>query len=244
MGTSRCRSFPVEDIAVSQTPDGRTVEAFAAVFNSRAEVRDQDGHYEEEIAPRAFDKSITQRRRGDAWRIGVFYNHGRTLSGTPSDRASVPLGSPIHIEATSRGLLTVTRYNKTALADEVLESIRNGDITGQSFTGRFLSSRGHRRGQKLSAGRDGQLPVVTRTEVALIEYGPTPFPVYADAEITGVRAALDALSDEEIERLLASSGTPSGLAAEQPPTASALRSASIEWSALRADIRKVIGHVA
>ena len=41
MGTSRCRSFPVEDIAVSQTPDGRTVEAFAAVFNSRAEVRDQ-----------------------------------------------------------------------------------------------------------------------------------------------------------------------------------------------------------
>ena len=239
---NRCRAFPVEDIAVSKT-DGRTVEAFAAVFGSRAEVRDQDGPYQEEIAPRAFNRSLEHARRGTAWRVGVFYNHGRTISGTPSDRASVPLGSPVHIEATSRGLLTVTRYNKTALADEVLESIRNGDITGQSFTGRFLQSEGHRRGQKLTAGRDGSLPLVTRTEVALVEYGPTPFPVYADAEITGVRALLDSLPDAEIERLL--TGTPLGLAAGHPPTltAPALRSASITWSALRAQIRERVNRV-
>lgn len=240
---NRCRSFPVEDIAVSKSSDGRTVEAFAAVFNTRAEVRDQDGHYNEEIAPRAFDKTISEGHRGSQWRVGVFYNHGRTLSGTPSDRASIPLGSPVHIEATSRGLLTVTRYNKTPLADEVLESIRNGDITGQSFTGRFLQSAGHRRGQKLAPGRDGSLPTVTRTEVALVEYGPTPFPVYAEAEITGVRALLNALPEEDIERLLVSSGIPPGTAAEQPLD-SALRSASISWSALRAEIRKVVHHVA
>lgn len=234
----RRRSFPLEDVAISKDGTGRTVEAFAAVFNTPAEVRDQDGHYREQIHPRAFHKTLTEARRANGWRIGVFYNHGRTLSGTPSDRASIPLGTPMHIEATKRGLLTVTRYNKTPLADEVLESIRNGDITGQSFTGRFLQSDGHRRGQKLGPRADGDLPLVTRTEVGLIEYGPTPFPVYADAEITGVRALLDAISDEELERLLAT-GTPTrGAAAEQPPSP-ALRSA-ITWARLRADIRRSI----
>jgi HK97 family phage prohead protease len=235
--SNRCRAFPLEDVAIAKDGTGRTVEAFAAVFNSPAEVRDADGHYREQIHPRAFAKTLSEARRGDTWRVGVFYNHGRTLSGTPSDRASVPLGRPLHIEATSRGLLTVTRYNRTPLADEVLETIRNGDITGQSFTGRFLQSDGHRRGQKLAPRASGDLPLVTRTQIALVEYGPTPFPVYADAEITGVRALLDTLSDEDLERLLAS-GIPSpGTAAEQPP--SALRSA-IHWSALRAEMRKVI----
>lgn len=237
---NRSRAFPLEDIAVSKTPDGRTVEAFAAVFNSPAEVRDQDGHYLEEISARAFNRTLEQRRSGESWRIGVFYNHGRTITGSPSDRASIPLGSPVHIEATSRGLLTVTRYNKTPLADDVLESIRNGDITGQSFTGRFLKSEGHRRGQKLAPGRDGSLPRVTRSEVDLVEYGPTPMPVYADAEIVGVRNLLQQIPDDELVALLKASGTSSleELAAEHSPSG-ALRSA-IQWARMRADIRKAI----
>jgi phage head maturation protease len=169
----------------------------------------------------------------------VFYNHGMTLNGTPSERASVPLGTPVHIEATSRGLLTVTRYNKTPMADDILESIRNGDITGQSFTGRFLKSQGHRRGQKLAPNRDGTLPTVTRSEIDLVEYGPTPMPVYADAEIVGVRALLQQIPDDELIALLEASGTPiPGLAAEHSPSG-ALRSA-ITWARLRADIRKAI----
>lgn len=236
----RCRAFPLEDIAVSKTPDGRTVEAFAAVFNTPAEVRDQDGHYREQIHPRAFARTLEQRRRGDTWRIGVFYNHGMTIHGTPSERASVPLGTPVHIEATSRGLLTVTRYNKTPMADDILESIRNGDITGQSFSGRFMKSEGHRRGQKLAPGRDGSLPMVTRSEIDMTEYGPTPMPVYADAEIVGVRNLLQQIPDHELVALLKVSGTSSieELAAEHSPS-KALRSA-IQWARMRADIREAI----
>jgi hypothetical protein len=40
--------------------------------------------------------------------------------------------------------------------------------------------------------RNGELPTVTRTEIALREYGPTPFPAYEDAAIVGVRALLEA----------------------------------------------------
>jgi hypothetical protein len=40
--------------------------------------------------------------------------------------------------------------------------------------------------------RGGELPTVTRNEIALREYGPTPFPAYEDAAIVGVRALLNA----------------------------------------------------
>lgn len=240
MTTIRTRSFPLEDIAVARSGDGRTVEAFAAVFDTPAEVRDADGHYEESISRTAFDKSLRQQKRADgSWKVGVFYNHGRTLTGEASDRASIPLGTPLHIEATSRGLLTVTRYNRTPLADDVLEAIQNGDITGQSFSGRFLQSEGHRRGQKLGPDRSGRLPRVTRAEIALAEYGPAPMPVYADAEIVGVRHLIEQMRDDEIVTLL-SGISEKGTAAEQPLAASpALRSA-IRWARVRADITEVI----
>lgn len=177
----RSRVFPLDDISIRAGGDGRTVTAYAAVFDSPAEIADQDGHYSEQISRTAFDKTIRER----AGRIGVFYNHSRTMLGTPSDRGSVPIGTPLEIRPDGRGLLTVTRYNKTPLADDVLESIRNGDITGQSFTGAFVQSDPpppyHSRG--------GRLTRVTRKEIALLEYGPTPIPAYADAEILGVRAA-------------------------------------------------------
>lgn len=180
-GSLQQRVFALDDITIRSDGTGRTVTAYAAVFQSPAEIYDQDGHYQEQIARSAFDKTLKER----AGRFGVFYNHARTLHGTPSERGSVPIGTPIEVRADGRGLLTVSRYNKTPLADEVLESIRNGDITGQSFTGRFIKS--DPRGPYLPA-RSGDLTLVTRSEIALVEYGPTPIPAYADAEIVGVRS--------------------------------------------------------
>lgn len=184
------RVFALDDIQIRAGGDGRTVIAYAAVFDSPAYIRDQDGEYDEQIARTAFDKTVQER----AGRIGVFYNHARTLHGTPSDMGSVPIGTPIEPpKPDGRGLLTVTRYNKTDLADAVLESIRNGDITGQSFTGRFIKS--DPKGPYLPAST-GQRTLVTRQEIALIEYGPTPIPAYADAAIIGVRASGEQVTPE------------------------------------------------
>lgn len=260
------RSFPLEDIRVRAGGDGRTVEAYAAVFDTPVEIHDQDGDYLEQIDRRAFDRTLQQLAPAGSrrtWRVGVFYNHGRTLWGTPSERGSMPIGTPLELRTDSRGLLTVTRYNKTELADEVLENIREGAITGQSFTGRFLRSdpgRPPRGGWR--ADREGRLRTVRRQEIALKEYGPTPFPAYADAAVIGVRAEqlvplLEQLPEEERERLACmlrtgtaleppAEGTPAdppaagdpdpGAAAEDPPQGHSARR-KIAWAKVRAEIK-------
>lgn len=177
------RSYPLSDIQIRSGGDGRTVEAYAAVFKTPAEIRDQDGHYMEEIDPTAFNRTIVNRRN----KFGVFYNHGLTIHGTPSDRGSVPIGTPLEVQVDNVGVRTVTQYNRTALAEEVLEAINSGAITAQSFTGRFLRSN-PRKVPRTAQG--GKLPTVTRMEIDMREYGPTPFPAYAEAMITGVRSAI------------------------------------------------------
>jgi HK97 family phage prohead protease len=196
------RSFPLEDIRV-KPGDGRTVEAYAAVFDVEAEIQDFEGHYNEVVDPHAFDKVLarSQPKNGQGWRVGVFYNHGMTIHGTPSESGSMPVGTPEDIRVDGRGLLTVTRYSKTQQADDVLELIRSGAITAQSFTGRIIQSvpslsRSERR-RGGYAPINGKLQTVRRMELGLVEYGPTPMPAYADAAIMGVRMLNQFRPDED-----------------------------------------------
>lgn len=187
------RSYALDDISI-QPGDGRTVKAYAAVFNQEAEIRDHEGHYMEVIDPSAF-AAVMQRIQSGSHRAGVFYNHGMTIHGTPSESASIPLGVPESVSADGRGVLTVTRYNKTAQADDVLEAIKSGSINAQSFTGPILAStpslsRSQRRQGGYQLKADGSLQTVLRTRLGLTEYGPTPFPAYQGAAIVGVRSML------------------------------------------------------
>ena len=188
------RSFALEDISIRSGGDGRTVEAYAAVFNTPAPVRDQDGEYTEELDPAVFNRAISDAAPQGSrknWRIGVFYNHGMTLNGTPSERHSMPIGKILDIKADGRGLWTEVRYNRTTLADEVLENIREGSISGYSFSGNFRRSQpliprgGFRRNF-----RTGELPHVRRVESTLTELGPTPVPVYEKAAVLAMRGEL------------------------------------------------------
>ena len=112
----------------------------------------------------------------------VFYNHGKTIHGMSSERFSMPLGTPEQISADGRGLMTVTKYNKTSLADDILEGIASGSITSQSFSGRFVKS------DRVRARSYGDIDRITRNEIMLREYGPCPMPVYDNAAILAVRA--------------------------------------------------------
>jgi HK97 family phage prohead protease len=189
----RVRAVALDDATVR----GRTVEAYAAVFDIPAEVVDQDGHYREIIDPKAFNKTISDNaRRG--W--PVFYNHGMTPHGTPSDRWSTPLGVPEEVRVDGRGLYTRTRFAETPDADQILELIRNGAVSGYSFTGRFVRSDPARRRSSplLRPSTDGTLRTVRRLEATLVEFGPTATPVHQAAEILGVRAArLHSVSSED-----------------------------------------------
>lgn len=184
------RAYAFEDVSIRSDGDGRTVEAYAAAFDIPAEVRDQDGHYNEVLTRTSFDKTISERGTN----FGVFYNHARTLYGTPDGNLSVPIGVPLEVRATERGVMTVTRYLDNPLADSVLDGIKQGAIRGQSFSGRFIKS------MKTRSTKRGELPTIQRSEVAMKEYGPTVFPVYAEAAILGTRsveAFLDELSQTD-----------------------------------------------
>lgn len=213
------RTYPLDDIAIASGGDGRTVTAYAAVFDTPAEISDQDGHYNERISAGAFDKSLSER----GTRYGVFYNHAATLYGTPSERGSVPLGTPLEVRADTKGLLTITRYNRTPLADEVLEAIRNGDITAQSFSGRMIQSKPSKPGRApYRPGRGGELVTVVRSEIALREYGPTPMPAFEGAAILGVRSLAEEFArlgaDERAELARMLSSTTSQEAGDEPTT--------------------------
>src|SRR6185437_3390071 len=189
--------YPLEDIHILRSADGgdgRTVEAYAAVFGEPAEIQDHEGHYVEVIDPSAFNRAIdhaSRARGGFPGSVKVLWNHGRDLSGAASDRFSMPIGVPVEIRAEARGLLTRTRYSETPLADEVLENIRSGSITSQSFTGRIMRSDPQlRRGDRYRPDSSGNLKTVRRTELGLREYGPVLWPAYSGAEILGVRMSV------------------------------------------------------
>jgi HK97 family phage major capsid protein len=84
------------------------------------------------------------------------------------------------------GLYTRTEYSRGGLADEVLEAIKSGALRGMSFTGAFLRSD---KPGPFYARSDGSLELVTRLEIGLLEYGPTPIPTYEEAEVLGARSA-------------------------------------------------------
>lgn len=193
------RAFAIDDAAVQsgrvtcescgQDATGRMVDAYAAVFNEPAEIYDDNGHYIEDIDPTAWNKRLADLQRAAAGvrAVSVFYHHGKTLYDTPSEVASVPVGHPSAIRADGRGLLTSTHYSRDPFAERILGGILDGNIGGQSFTGRIIRSDPDRVPR---ARRGGDLPRVRRLELGLTEYGPTPLPYYAGAATVAVRAQL------------------------------------------------------
>lgn len=190
------RSFALDDLVVRAEGEGRTVEAYAAVFGSPTEIRDQFGHYHEVIDRTAFDVTI---KRGT--KVGVLFNHGMDVYGNPSDRFSMPIGVPESITADARGLRTVTRIARTELGDEVLELMRAGAIDGFSFSGKPLRSR------KITAAKPGDLPTVLRQELRLKEYGPAVFRAYEGAKVLALRSEqlveqIDQLAPDQLAELV------------------------------------------
>jgi HK97 family phage prohead protease len=219
------RSFPLSDISIRAGGDGRTVDAYATVFDTPVPIHDQDGDYIEVIDRRAFDRILPKLAPSGgraAWRVGVFYNHGMTLHGTPSDMNSMPIGVPLEIRADGHGLFTRTRYSKGPEVDRILDAISEGSLSAYSFSGRFDRSDPNPPRGGFRADRRGNLPTVRRTESTLREYGPTPFPAYQDAAIVGVRAERITEQLDRITELLRSGGTlPDFDPADLPPLSGA-----------------------
>ena len=184
------RSFPLEDISIARDGSGRTVDAYAAVFNSPSKrIHDPDGTYEEIIDPAAFTRTLEHRLRAKGGgTIPVLFNHGMTIWGTPSERYSVPIGVSEEVRVDGNGLFTRSKFHRTQAADEILEAIKEGSITGYSFRGDFLRSDPQVPRGGFRPDHAGRVKTVRRTECTLDEYGPGTFPAYVGADVVGVRA--------------------------------------------------------
>lgn len=239
------RSVALDDapLEVSRSGDGRTLTGYVAVFDTPAQVSDVHGQYNEQNHRAAFNRTIAQR----GTKFLVTYNHGMTLYGTPSAEFSIPLGVPTSVRTDTRGVLADIAVSKTPLGDAILEGARSGSIPGMSYTGSFLKSTPDKPRGGYRASRSGELPLVTRMEIAMREFGPTPTPVYDAAAIVGVRAlvqSIEGLTPSERAELIAllsdahnlrsatpltdpdDRGTPTdGLATPEDSPAGALRSA-------------------
>jgi HK97 family phage prohead protease len=168
-----------DDMTIRSDGGGRVVEAYMAVFApARGEVMDQDGHYYEENASGFMTKTLSEK----GLNVPVFYSHARTIDGFPSGELSIPVGVPVDIQPDGKGVFTAVRYLDNPLADSVLGGIKQRAIRGMSYSGLMLKST------KQRPVRRGGLPLITRHEVKLREFGPTALPSFNDAEIVGVRA--------------------------------------------------------
>jgi phage head maturation protease len=242
------RYWPLEECRILRAAEGqeygsgRVVEAYAAVFDTPAEIKDHEGHYVEDIDRAAFDDvlhEIAPERNRGYWNATCLYNHGMTVHGTPAERFSLPAGVPKHISAEGLGLLTRTEYAPTPLGDELLTLVEMGALRSQSFTGGIIRSSPPLRGpgDRYRRAAGGMLQRVRRLKLGLREYGLTPFAAYSGAEVLGVRMQLPgdyigAGDDTEFEDALASEGDGAG---GPPEAGTSSRSTGNRLYALRSE---------
>ena len=179
-----CRSVPFTSVTRESTDgaaaDGRSFEGYAAVFNSPTRIDSWEGAFDEQIAPGAFERSLTQRTPK------FQFDHGHhPLIG------SIPIGTITDIREDQRGLFVSARLGQHMIIDLVREAIATGAIDGMSFRFSVVREEWRDRNgkqvnsdeelQRLMYGREPErLPLLrTLQEINVAEVGPVVWPAYA-----------------------------------------------------------------
>lgn len=157
---SRSVAFQLRDAGDG---DGRTLEGYAAVFNSPTMISDYLGEYEETIAPGAFKRTLQAKTPI------LMFEHGKhPLIG------SMPIGSISELREDDRGLFVRARLFDNWMINPLRDAINDRAVDGMSF--RFSVPEG-----KETWTRDRSQRTVR--EVKLYELGPVVFPAYADTTL-------------------------------------------------------------
>lgn len=143
-----------------------TISGYAAVFNSRTEIA---GVFREEIAPGAFRQAIEE----DDVRALIDHNStlilGRNTAGT------------LRLSEDDRGLRYEIDPPNTSYANDLVESMRRGDVSQSSFAFRATSEEWD------DEPEDGGLPIRRILRTKLYDVSPVTYPAYPDTEV-GVRS--------------------------------------------------------
>lgn len=195
--------------------DGRTLEGYAAVFDSPTRIESWEGTFDEAISRGAFKKTFREQTPV------LQFDHGRhPLIG------SIPLGVLKRAEEDDHGAYVNARLTDNWLIQPVRDAIADGAVNGMSF--RFTVVRDewrHPDGRVLKDPEEilrllwspPEEGVLQRTlkEIKVSELGPVVFPAYRDTEVS-VRSleVLKALDDPAVRRDVARAAILAPLAAE------------------------------
>lgn len=164
--------------------DGRTLEGYAAVFDTPSRIADRNGDFDEVIRRGAFADSLRKRTPV------LQFEHGRDPRV-----GAVPIGAIDDIGEDSQGLHVRARLFDNPVVEPVRQAIAGKAIRGMSF--RFMVPDGgdswrQRRG-------DVDLREVRQADTA--ECGPVVFPAY-DTTSVSVRSLLSMLDPQEYDLLI------------------------------------------
>lgn len=175
------------DFRAEPTTDGRTLEGYAAVFDTPTVIESHVGDFEEEISRGAFRKTLRERRPV------LQFDHGRDKrTGT------IPIGSIRELREDDDGLFVSARMFDNEVVEPIRQAIEGQAIRGMSFRfrvvrDRWLDAAGEEvKGDDLSEamGDPDRGPLRRQIrEVELFELGPVVFPAY-DQTSVGVRSML------------------------------------------------------
>lgn len=175
------RSFEFEARA---SEDGRTLEGYAAVFDSPTRIRDMKGPFEETIRRGAFERSLSQRMPILQW------DHGRDPAvGT------APIGDIQELREDDHGLFVRARMYDHPSTERVRLAIKGRQIRGMSFRFEVPDEAGEKWTHRDGMDRRDIL------DADIHELGPVAFPAYRDTSVT-VRSLLNLIEPDEYRALL------------------------------------------
>jgi HK97 family phage prohead protease len=167
--------FPGAELRSEDTTP--TMFGHLAVFNEWTRVDSAiEGQFMERIAPGAFAKTLQENRRG----VQVIYDHGQDMRF-----GRHPLGKIRELREEDRGVYYEVELLDTERTRELMPGLRAG-LYGSSFRFRPVKATRSRYPTRSDYNPNGW-EERTIKELEMIEFGPTPFPVYADAT-AGVRS--------------------------------------------------------
>lgn len=159
------------DLHIRADGEGRTISGIVVPFDTVARVSDGGPSYFEKFQRGAFKRTID---RGATDRVKFLYQHD----------AKEPIGRAVALREDAAGLYGEFRVSAVPAGDKAIELVRDGVI--DSFSVGFAPVKDKKEGD-----------VTIRTEVALREVSAVTFPAYEGARITGLREAIDGMTDEE-----------------------------------------------
>lgn len=168
------RSLELDSIDVQSDGEGRTLIGRALTYGVPYQVSDDGGRsrYIEVWRSGVFNKSITQR----AGRIPLMLLH---------DHRRLPIGATIGIDPSTSAFVFHAKISRTRDADEALELVRDGALTGISVGARPLNNR------RIDGG-------VERVEAVLQELSLVPIGQMSDGGVLALRADVVELEVPEV----------------------------------------------